>query len=70
MAKVERVKGQGVVGEQPVLPPGGLFEYTSYCPLKAAGRIDAGQLSDGHEPAASASTRHRAVHTRRSQRTQ
>jgi ApaG protein len=23
-----------VVGEQPVLPPGGSFEYTSYCPLK------------------------------------
>ncbi len=33
---VERVKGPGVVGEQPVLPPGGSFEYTSYCPLKTA----------------------------------
>jgi len=33
---VERVKGPGVVGEQPVLPPGGAFEYTSYCPLKTA----------------------------------
>ena len=32
--EVERVKGQGVVGEQPVLPPGGTFEYTSFCPLK------------------------------------
>jgi ApaG protein len=32
--KVERVKGPGVVGEQPVLPPGGSFEYTSFCPLK------------------------------------
>jgi ApaG protein len=32
----ERVKGPGVVGEQPVLPPGGAFEYTSYCPLKTA----------------------------------
>ncbi len=31
---VERVKGPGVVGEQPVLPPGGAFEYTSFCPLK------------------------------------
>jgi ApaG protein len=31
---VERVKGPGVVGEKPVLPPGGAFEYTSYCPLK------------------------------------
>jgi ApaG protein len=33
---VERVKGPGVVGEQPVLPPGAAFEYTSYCPLKTA----------------------------------
>jgi ApaG protein len=33
---VERVKGPGVVGEQPVLPPGTSFEYTSYCPLKTA----------------------------------
>jgi ApaG protein len=33
---VERVKGPGVVGEYPVLPPGGSFEYTSYCRLKTA----------------------------------
>jgi ApaG protein len=32
--EVERVKGPGVVGEQPVLNPGRSFEYTSYCPLK------------------------------------
>ena len=32
--EVERVKGHGVVGEQPVLQPGAAFEYTSYCPLK------------------------------------
>ncbi len=32
--EVERVKGPGVVGEQPVLAPGGSFEYTSFCPLK------------------------------------
>lgn len=32
--EVERVKGPGVVGERPVLSPGGSFEYTSYCPLK------------------------------------
>ena len=25
-----------MVGEQPVLQPGGSFEYTSYCPLKTA----------------------------------
>jgi ApaG protein len=32
--EVERLKGPGVVGEQPVLPPGSTFEYKSYCPLK------------------------------------
>jgi ApaG protein len=32
--EVERVKGPGVVGEQPVLSPGGSFEYRSFCPLK------------------------------------
>jgi ApaG protein len=32
--EVERVKGPGVVGEQPVLQPGSAFEYTSFCPLK------------------------------------
>ena len=34
--EVERVKGPGVIGEQPVLAPGSSFEYTSYCPLKTA----------------------------------
>ena len=34
--EVEKVKGPGVVGEQPVLPPGGSFEYSSFCPLKTA----------------------------------
>ena len=34
--EVERVKGPGVVGEQPVLEPGASFEYTSYCPLKTS----------------------------------
>jgi ApaG protein len=30
---VEEVKGPGVVGEQPVLPPGETFTYTSGCQL-------------------------------------
>jgi ApaG protein len=34
--EVEKVKGAGVVGEQPVLPPGGSFEYTSFSQLKTA----------------------------------
>ncbi len=29
----EHVRGEGVVGEQPVLTPGGHYEYTSFCPL-------------------------------------
>ncbi len=33
---MERVQGPGVVGEQPVLAPGGSFEYTSFCPLRTA----------------------------------
>jgi ApaG protein len=32
--EVQEVRGDGVVGEQPVLVPGAHFEYTSYCPLK------------------------------------
>ncbi|QCI65476.1 Co2+/Mg2+ efflux protein ApaG [Phreatobacter stygius] len=31
--QVQEVRGSGVVGEQPVLEPGGAFEYTSGCPL-------------------------------------
>lgn len=32
--KVEEVRGDGVVGEQPVLQPGEAFQYTSGCPLE------------------------------------
>lgn len=31
--QVEEVRGPGVVGQQPVLPPGESFTYTSGCPL-------------------------------------
>ncbi len=31
---IEEVKGEGVVGEQPVLEPGEAFQYTSFCQLK------------------------------------
>jgi ApaG protein len=31
---IEEVRGPGVVGEQPVLQPGGSFTYTSGCPLR------------------------------------
>ncbi len=30
---VEHVEGPGVIGQQPVLKPGGAHEYTSSCPL-------------------------------------
>lgn len=30
---VQEVRGAGVVGEQPIIEPGGAFEYTSGCPL-------------------------------------
>ncbi len=33
-SRVEEVRGEGVVGEQPVLAPGEGFRYTSACPLK------------------------------------
>ncbi len=33
---VQHVRGDGVVGETPVLAPGGAFEYTSSCPLTTA----------------------------------
>lgn len=32
--EVQEVRGDGVVGEQPVIGPGMSYEYTSYCPLK------------------------------------
>ena len=34
--RVEEVRGDGVVGEQPILDPGQSFEYTSGCPLSTA----------------------------------
>jgi ApaG protein len=31
--QVSEVEGEGVVGEQPLIPPGGAFDYVSGCPL-------------------------------------
>ena len=31
--RIEEVRGEGVVGEQPEIQPGRTFEYTSGCPL-------------------------------------
>lgn len=34
--EVEEVRGPGVVGHQPRMPPGDSFEYTSFCPLSTS----------------------------------
>lgn len=39
----QEVQGPGVVGEQPVLPPGGSFRYTSGCPLTTPSGIMQGR---------------------------
>lgn len=42
LGRVEEVHGAGVVGEEPILPPGGRFEYTSGVPLGTATGIMSG----------------------------
>ncbi|MEX1139446.1 MAG: Co2+/Mg2+ efflux protein ApaG [Bacteroidota bacterium] len=32
--KLEEVEGEGVIGKQPVIPPGGEHDYNSYCILE------------------------------------
>jgi ApaG protein len=46
--KTEEVRGPGVVGQTPVIPPGQEFTYTSGCPLSTASGIMAGsyQMTD------------------------
>ncbi|MEL6986339.1 MAG: Co2+/Mg2+ efflux protein ApaG [Bacteroidota bacterium] len=34
LGPIREVEGEGVIGEQPVLSPGGKHEYTSWCPMK------------------------------------
>lgn len=47
----ETVRGPGVVGQTPVIPPGQSFTYTSGCPLSTSSGIMSGsyqmQLPDG-----------------------
>ncbi|MCK5425842.1 MAG: Co2+/Mg2+ efflux protein ApaG [Emcibacter sp.] len=40
--RTEEVQGEGVVGEQPVIEPGYVFEYTSGAPLTTASGFMAG----------------------------
>ena len=44
MGRVQEVRGGGVVGEQPVLPPGKAFEYTSGTPLTTPSGIMVGSF--------------------------
>ncbi len=41
--KVQEVRGEGVVGKQPVIRPGERFNYTSGCPLQTPEGIMVGQ---------------------------
>lgn len=43
--KIEEVSGPGVVGEQPILQPGEMFEYTSGCPLSTPSGIMMGRYT-------------------------
>lgn len=41
--RVQHVRGEGVVGQQPVIAPGESFHYTSGCPLVTSSGIMAGE---------------------------
>jgi ApaG protein len=43
MGRVQRVHGEGVIGQLPVLAPGESFEYTSGTPLETASGFMTGQ---------------------------
>ena len=44
------VEGEGVVGEQPEIEPGGVFEYSSWCPLTMRWGTMEGQYTMLAEP--------------------
>ena len=50
--ETQRVDGEGVVGEQPVIEPGGSFDYVSGCPLATSTGVMEGHYNmvaaDGH----------------------
>ena len=53
VGRMEEVRGDGVLGEQPVLAPGERFEYTSGVPLPTASGFMAGSyqmVTDSGEP--------------------
>ena len=42
LGRIQEVRGAGVVGEQPVIPPGAAYEYTSGTPLATPSGIMVG----------------------------
>ena len=42
--RVDEVRGEGVVGQQPTIAPGAHFEYTSAAPLRAASGVMGGHF--------------------------
>ena len=42
LGRIQEVRGPGVVGEQPVIPPGAAYEYTSGTPLATPSGIMVG----------------------------
>jgi ApaG protein len=47
--QVQEVRGDGVVGETPVLAPGAKYEYTSGCPLSTPSGIMSGSFQMARE---------------------
>ncbi|SNS42436.1 Co2+/Mg2+ efflux protein ApaG [Sphingopyxis indica] len=51
--QVSEVEGEGVIGEQPLIQPGGAFHYVSGCPLTTPGGSMVGsymmELGDGSQ---------------------
>ncbi|TIO85093.1 MAG: ApaG domain, partial [Mesorhizobium sp.] len=43
--RVEEVRGEGVVGDQPELNPGDSYQYTSGCPLSTPSGIMVGRYT-------------------------
>ena len=60
----EEVRGEGVVGEQPVLAPGAIYNYNSFCHLKTGGD-DARRIHDGDAVGRDVRGADRAVYARR-----
>lgn len=67
LGNVHEVRGDGVIGEQPILNPGGAFEYTSGTPLSTPSGImvgtyrmetDSGECFDVNIPAFSLDSPH------------